>query len=191
MIENMTPPFEVDLRERGDAPSGLSYVSTWAQDDTVLIMGGGWGRGTLLVLDRGESMDAARQIASGLGVDGEHVAGEAEAEEDARDPQAALLGVASGQDALGGVRAVEDLMQAHRVFVLTYRGRHHVKASRAHPRLDLVVIELESSYLAVHLLYREPVDFGIVGHTGIIKGNLTVCISHVRHVDIHHPIQKL
>jgi len=40
--------------ERGDAPSGLSYVSTWAQNDTVLILGGGWGRGTLLVLDRGD-----------------------------------------------------------------------------------------------------------------------------------------
>lgn len=40
--------------ERGDAPSSLSHVSTWAQNDTVLILGGGWGRGTLLVLDRGD-----------------------------------------------------------------------------------------------------------------------------------------
>jgi len=40
--------------ERGDAPSGLSAVSTWAQNDTVLILGGGWGHGILLVLDRGD-----------------------------------------------------------------------------------------------------------------------------------------
>jgi len=40
--------------ERGDAPSGLSAVSTWAQNDTVLFLGGGWGHGTLLVLDRGD-----------------------------------------------------------------------------------------------------------------------------------------
>jgi len=40
--------------ERGDAPSGLSAVSTWAQNDTVLILGGGRGHGTLLVLDRGD-----------------------------------------------------------------------------------------------------------------------------------------
>jgi hypothetical protein len=44
-------------QEPGYAPSGLSAVSTWAQNDTVLILGGGRGRGTLLVLDRGDGSD--------------------------------------------------------------------------------------------------------------------------------------
>jgi Tol biopolymer transport system component len=39
----------------GDAPPDLSgRVSTWAQNDTILILGRGLDRGTLLVLDRGD-----------------------------------------------------------------------------------------------------------------------------------------
>ncbi len=40
--------------EPGNAPSDLTgRVSTWAQNDTILILGRDLGRGTLLVLDRG------------------------------------------------------------------------------------------------------------------------------------------
>ena len=48
------------LTERpGDAPSDLTgRVSTWAQNDTVLILGDELDRGTLLVLDRGSDDDA-------------------------------------------------------------------------------------------------------------------------------------
>ena len=40
--------------EPGNAPSDLTgRVSTWAQNDTILILGRDLDRGTLLVLDRG------------------------------------------------------------------------------------------------------------------------------------------
>lgn len=40
--------------EPGNAPSDLTgRVSTWAQNDTILILGRERNRGTLLVLDRG------------------------------------------------------------------------------------------------------------------------------------------
>ena len=50
------------LTERpGDAPPDMTgRVSTWAQNDTVLILGRELGRGTLLVLDRGNEEVPAR-----------------------------------------------------------------------------------------------------------------------------------
>jgi hypothetical protein len=50
------------LTERpGDAPSDLTgRVSTWAQNDTVLVLGSQLDRGILLVLDRGTQEEPAR-----------------------------------------------------------------------------------------------------------------------------------